>query len=964
MNACSRPAHRCDRQSRANYAILLNTNGFAMGSLLALDAGMRTIGLLITLLAVAPQAATDQKPVVPGRHGHHLGAGHRLRYQSPESRPSRGDPQSRRHPIETAASRRARRPHRGRAAPLCRRRARRHGSRRAGPRVVRHGPSVRARTRRQRQRTVHRRAGRHHRRARRRADARRCATTCSFSSASASIRSEAERAAGAHRTRAPALRVSRRIQRGSEVGRIRLVYEARKKEPPPWLRFEPLRSNLVYHSDHGWGSYLDLGIGDPATSVSRRSRPSTTGTTCRGYLRLRAALRGEEAWHPPARRQPRVVAVRSGLARRHAGCARTRARHSRSIRHALDVHALAEVRIHSGPQRRRGREHLGAGAALPRDRHTDGERGGRLDRLRPSMEDRFRCGAPTSRPASACVPAPASSKVISSTRGISGRARIDSTSDATTSGRPEWLDGSTIRRRSSNASRSVTRARFGAGTSTTSRRRAATACSTRAIEYRYTGLALFLDIGSVWDTGTERQGPRLDGSRFPRRAGIPGRWLSAEHRQPDRCRKFGSANPGSWDPVVTPGRRAAVVLLALLAWPALRSSAQTLTVDAVGEALKIRASGFSFLKGDPLARLKDGRSVRVELAAMVLPAPGKSPTATTRRIFALSYDLWEERFAVTTVDARSQSVSHLMMAAAEAWCVDQLAIPVSALGTLGRDVQFWVRLEYRVLDGDSTSGAADSGYTLQGLIDTSVDAARPTSSPHPLEAGPFRLRSRGSSSLLRGASPRPPSPGQLPRRAPARPRRSRFAAKPGRTPLHPRSRGPTIPTPLGCLTRSARSRHARPRRDDSSHATDRSLSRLNSGAARGNRLDHDVAPRPQPALLDDGRTRSTLADARSDGEAVLPAGTRRTEAGRARRPDAADDVRDANAAAWPEPVRSFWESGEPERFVVSGASGERVDYMRRADGPGDVRGVEIFSRDLGGVSMEQLSTQVRQTRRS
>ena len=71
----------------------------------------------------------------------------------------------------------------------------------------------------------------------------------------------------------------------------------------------------------------------------------------------------------------------------------------------------------------------------------------------------------------------------------------------------------------------------------------------------------------------------------------------------------------------------------------------------------------------------------------------------------------------------------------------------------------------------------------------------------------------------------------------------------------------------------------------------------------------------------------------------------------------------ANLAEWPEPVRSFWESGEAERFGVSGAGGERVDYMRRADGRGDVRGVEIYSRDLAGVSMEQLSTQVRQTRR-
>ena len=150
-----------------------------------------------------------------------------------------------------------------------------------------------------------------------------------------------------------------------------------------------------------------------------------------------------------------------------------------------------------------------------------------------------------------------------------------------------------------------------------------------------------------------------------------------------------------------------MALVVLLAWPAVRLSAQMLTVDAVGDALKIRAPGFRFLKGDPLARLKDGRSVRMELAAMVLPAPGKSPAATTRRIFALSYDLWEERFAVTMVDARAQSVSHLALAAAEAWCVEQLVIPLSALGALGRDLPFWIRLEYRIMDGDGAPDPAE-----------------------------------------------------------------------------------------------------------------------------------------------------------------------------------------------------------------------------------------------------------------
>jgi len=71
----------------------------------------------------------------------------------------------------------------------------------------------------------------------------------------------------------------------------------------------------------------------------------------------------------------------------------------------------------------------------------------------------------------------------------------------------------------------------------------------------------------------------------------------------------------------------------------------------------------------------------------------------------------------------------------------------------------------------------------------------------------------------------------------------------------------------------------------------------------------------------------------------------------------------ADQTQWPEPIRSFWESGEPERFGVSGLNGERIDYLRRVDGRDARSGVEIFSRDLGGVSMEQLSTQVRETRR-
>jgi two-component system, NtrC family, nitrogen regulation sensor histidine kinase NtrY len=74
----------------------------------------------------------------------------------------------------------------------------------------------------------------------------------------------------------------------------------------------------------------------------------------------------------------------------------------------------------------------------------------------------------------------------------------------------------------------------------------------------------------------------------------------------------------------------------------------------------------------------------------------------------------------------------------------------------------------------------------------------------------------------------------------------------------------------------------------------------------------------------------------------------------------------AHASQWPDAVRSFAESGEAERFGVSGPRGERLDYMRRSNvGPGSDPGryaIEVYTRDLG-VSMEQLSDQVRETRR-
>jgi two-component system, NtrC family, nitrogen regulation sensor histidine kinase NtrY len=60
---------------------------------------------------------------------------------------------------------------------------------------------------------------------------------------------------------------------------------------------------------------------------------------------------------------------------------------------------------------------------------------------------------------------------------------------------------------------------------------------------------------------------------------------------------------------------------------------------------------------------------------------------------------------------------------------------------------------------------------------------------------------------------------------------------------------------------------------------------------------------------------------------------------------------------WPSSVREFWESGEAERFDLSGAKGDHLDYFVR-----DGSGVQVYTRDLGNIRMEELSEQYSRSR--
>jgi hypothetical protein len=180
------------------------------------------------------------------------------------------------------------------------------------------------------------------------------------------------------------------------------------------------------------------------------------------------------------------------------------------------------------------------------------------------------------------------------------------------------------------------------------------------------------------------------------------------------------------------------VLVAACIWPDARLGAQSVTIVTENNAVGVRAPAFHFIDGDVLGRLKNGQAVRVELELSVLTGSGGRAAARRNQPFVLSYDLWEERFAAAMPGTPSRSISHLTSTAAEAWCLQQLTVPVSELGNLGRNLPFWIRLDYRVLNGDAPSERDDDGFTLRGLIE--VFSRRQTGEvARTIEAGPFRL---------------------------------------------------------------------------------------------------------------------------------------------------------------------------------------------------------------------------------
>ncbi len=183
-------------------------------------------------------------------------------------------------------------------------------------------------------------------------------------------------------------------------------------------------------------------------------------------------------------------------------------------------------------------------------------------------------------------------------------------------------------------------------------------------------------------------------------------------------------------------KRLAAFVISLLALVSVLA-AQTLTARIEGEQLHIAAPRVHLLTGEAFQRLHDGATVNYELQLTARADKAGKALARTIARFAVSYDLWEEKFAITRLGGSPKSISRLTAAAAEAWCVDNISMPVAALPPAQ---PVWIRLDYRAeLSGVPSEQSENSNSTLSSLVDIFSRRPRGEQVHGSEDIGPLRL---------------------------------------------------------------------------------------------------------------------------------------------------------------------------------------------------------------------------------
>jgi len=182
--------------------------------------------------------------------------------------------------------------------------------------------------------------------------------------------------------------------------------------------------------------------------------------------------------------------------------------------------------------------------------------------------------------------------------------------------------------------------------------------------------------------------------------------------------------------------RAGIVAALFVAIPFLRGwSPTTLTVRKDDGVLRVAAPNLHFLEGKTLRRLQDGAGLVFSLQLSLSQDQFRTVSRRQMDRFVVSFDLWEEKFAIVRLGGAREQASHLSREAAERWMFRHTELPLKGLAA---DSAQWVRAELRADDPRDAGGfLLDPTVTLTRLVEWFGRSQRGDSERWSLEHGPF-----------------------------------------------------------------------------------------------------------------------------------------------------------------------------------------------------------------------------------
>ncbi len=180
------------------------------------------------------------------------------------------------------------------------------------------------------------------------------------------------------------------------------------------------------------------------------------------------------------------------------------------------------------------------------------------------------------------------------------------------------------------------------------------------------------------------------------------------------------------------------LLFAQSAVPLVRAMApEMLQLRWDDQLLRVQAPYLHFLGGKSLERLHSGAALVFSLQLSL--SADKFTTVVRRNVdrFVVSFDLWEEKFAITRLGPGKHQASHLSREAAERWLFDHTSLSV---GGLADNKPLWLRMDLRADDSrESAALLLDPTVNLARLIEWFGRSQRGADNRWALDKGPFHL---------------------------------------------------------------------------------------------------------------------------------------------------------------------------------------------------------------------------------